>query len=566
MKIDNRNAYSLVELSISITIVAVLIASGLNIFTKRNEADKTKLTLERMAKIEESIINYIDLNGFIPCPAQGNLLESNTYFGDSIASTVYVSPHCSNNLNNYVGMVPVRNLNLEDKYAYDGWGRKFSFRVGSGLSSATDYANTNYNGDISVVDLAGNDRTNINSPNENYQGAAFIIISYGPDGLGAWSKNATTAPTLPATTSPEYFNVRHLTSQPSSIYIQDDRGYTFNDIISFKPKRNLSVPKRFTSPIKIPESTCTNATTIVNLGKATSSISGILGTVSSAIPTALSSLIYYSALNVQKLCNNPPIASINSTSSCTFNPISVPGLQAWYDANDTSGNKSVVADGTSVATWTDKSGNSRNAVAGGNATLKSTSGTPFVNNKPALYFNAASNNYYNMGSINYMSGTNFSIFAVAAPPNNVTSSLFLSSYPTSGGCGSDNCLHFGLNSYGLNQRTFFTGLYNDDVATPSFVFNSYTPIMWNYSLNTNSSIAKTIYIRSADGRTATGKSYITNTLASNINGQIGQLWNQGTYYTGYIAEILIYTGVLTKDQNKAIEGYLARKWFSGECQ
>jgi len=100
---------------------------------------------------------------------------------------------------------------------------------------------------------------------------------------------------------------------------------------------------------------------------------------------------------------------VTTTRPSYFDPTSIAGLQVWYDAADTAGNGSTVADGTAIATWVDKSGNSRNATAaGGSATLQTDSAGR------RLTFNGTSNRY-NLPSSSWMYNTPYTVFVADTP-------------------------------------------------------------------------------------------------------------------------------------------------------
>jgi hypothetical protein len=109
--------------------------------------------------------------------------------------------------------------------------------------------------------------------------------------------------------------------------------------------------------------------------------------------------------------------NITTAKSATFDPRTVTGLQAWYDAADTAGDGSTVADGTSIATWVDKSGNSRNAAAaGGSSTLQTDSAGRRLN------LNGTTNRY-NLPSGSWSQGQPFTVFSADSSTTEVGSTL-----------------------------------------------------------------------------------------------------------------------------------------------
>ena len=71
-----------------------------------------------------------------------------------------------------------------------------------------------------------------------------------------------------------------------------------------------------------------------------------------------------------------------------FSPAKLSGCQLWLDAADPNGNGSSVANATSITTWTDKSGNGRNAV---NQTTSAILYRNVQNSLPVLLFVGVSN-------------------------------------------------------------------------------------------------------------------------------------------------------------------------------
>lgn len=94
-----------------------------------------------------------------------------------------------------------------------------------------------------------------------------------------------------------------------------------------------------------------------------------------------------------------------------FDPKAIPGLLYWFAADKITG---VTADDTIVTTWTDSSGNNRDAVAGG--TQRPTFKTNIKNGRPTIRFNGTTNAFRitgSAGTVNYSSGS--SIFVVVNP-------------------------------------------------------------------------------------------------------------------------------------------------------
>lgn len=124
--------------------------------------------------------------------------------------------------------------------------------------------------------------------------------------------------------------------------------------------------------------------------------------------------------------SSPSAGTIADTGE--FDPKSITGLLYWFAADKITG---VTVDDTIVTTWTDSSGNNRDAVAGG--TQRPTFKTNIKNGKPAIRFNGTTNVFRitgSAGTVNYTSGS--SIFVVLNPSgSSATGGSWFSCHDTS---------------------------------------------------------------------------------------------------------------------------------------
>ncbi len=180
--------FSLIELSVVLTIVGVIIGAGLAISTENAEIARNKDTRARMEFIMRAIDNYVDNqtvlgNAHIPCPANPQALFSATDFG--IGSTS-VTPSCdSSNVtttgNVAVGAVPVYTLNIPPTFILDGWNRRFYYSVDVQTIDGASYSS---GGRLIVNNYAGTQYSNE---------AAVVLVSGGSNGLGTWGGRGGTA-------------------------------------------------------------------------------------------------------------------------------------------------------------------------------------------------------------------------------------------------------------------------------------------------------------------------------------------------------------------------------------
>lgn len=241
---------ALLIIAIILIGVAVLLARGLS---------RTDVSLEReagtranLARVTDALMNFAMMNARLPCPARGD-----DDGGD--AAPPGATPTCTNG----DGVVPWRTLGLRREDALDGWRRKISYRVFTGPSglptgltqaggaNATD-CSTNAGAPAPPPDgtMAANGLCNAIHGNSygqflagkgftvvdqgaNKTGIAFVLISHGDSGYGAYAAEGPGRSVLPAAggnessntgaTSPFYSNPRSAQGiQPADINHFDD--------------------------------------------------------------------------------------------------------------------------------------------------------------------------------------------------------------------------------------------------------------------------------------------------------------------------------------------------------
>lgn len=323
---NNRSGYTLIELSLVVAVLGVMLGFGLSLYTKKTEGTRLKITQERLDVIEQALADHALVFGFLPCPANPTDATDSTA---SATTVLDVNGDCNHaSLVNHTGMVPTRALLLTDEYTYDGWGRRFSYRIARGLATVAGFADKDNRGDLSVTDMVGNELTGINvTPPENY-GAAYVVMSHGQNGRGAWTRGGGIVAPIP--TGVELQNYANA-APANNIYIQSERvndtvnNIYFDDVTRYKGKIPLSKgEKKPISPIRIPSRVCQDARAIVDgapsIVTATEGINGLnaqlgtAGTLTLEAATALDELCSTQLPALKTECANdltatlPPLA------------------------------------------------------------------------------------------------------------------------------------------------------------------------------------------------------------------------------------------------------------------
>lgn len=141
-----------------------------------DQQDRYAVTQKRMERIQKALHGFAAANGVLgPCPANGAIDTGLAEPADFSLACIHPG-----------GVVPWRTLGLSSDDALDGWGRKLSYRIAaepngqlcdlSSLTFGCDVNNPNGTPWLVLKDFG--------KPSEkNY---AWIIISHGPSGQGAW--------------------------------------------------------------------------------------------------------------------------------------------------------------------------------------------------------------------------------------------------------------------------------------------------------------------------------------------------------------------------------------------
>ncbi|MEM7616831.1 MAG: prepilin-type N-terminal cleavage/methylation domain-containing protein [Pseudomonadota bacterium] len=309
---NNRlvKGYTLIELAISLAIIAFLSTTALTIILQQNENNAYQETQEKLSVIDQALKDYVLVNNHLPCPT-----DITIDFGDSdfaVLDTVSFnfendSLECEENNG---GLVPVKTLNLDYDYLYDGWGNRFTYLVSRGLGSPDHFDDPNFQGDFTIIDLYGNQENNLTFDNGEQYGAAYVIVSSGANSTGGFDINGNQLPNAAGDELENY------DSPSNNIFIQHPTTDAFDDIVYYKSKSDLVPIERKFAPVIIPITDCDNAALIINDEPPTDTSINPLGEFYSFDPAyeTLAEDYYLAAKNLNLLCQNPPYDDVAPTS------------------------------------------------------------------------------------------------------------------------------------------------------------------------------------------------------------------------------------------------------------
>jgi hypothetical protein len=131
--------FSLIFVSILLTVAALVFVSVLPGQEAGDVNQKTANNTKKLERVEEAMRSFMAAKSRRPCPADGQYAENTANFGKEAAQPgnctggTPAAPMGPDAGTGYVvaGTIPTRSLGLPDEYAYDEFGRRFTYVVDS---------------------------------------------------------------------------------------------------------------------------------------------------------------------------------------------------------------------------------------------------------------------------------------------------------------------------------------------------------------------------------------------------------------------------------------------------
>ncbi len=241
--------FSLVELSVVLSVIGITLGGALTLATKKTEAEKLEETEDKMDEIATALDLFLINNQRIPCPASGSVAITAANYGVEGQGSAPTVAGCQNlgadhGLSSgdiYIGVVPTKTLNLADDVMIDGWGRRISYAVdykmalnitiNTNCADSTPHADyqkcfrQNPTGGIRINDASGTAKT---------LEAVYALISNGDNGFGAWKKNGSTTRLTASSDADELEN-----TDADIIFVQRSETATFDDVVRYRAKTQI---------------------------------------------------------------------------------------------------------------------------------------------------------------------------------------------------------------------------------------------------------------------------------------------------------------------------------------
>jgi prepilin-type N-terminal cleavage/methylation domain-containing protein len=232
-KKSGNAGFTLIELSVVITIIALVLGVALTGITTILESKRGTTTRDKLVVIDEVLQAYLEANQFLPCPAPLSTVASNeAEFGRSqttagVCASVTGTPGAQGVFEPagsgvVIGMVPVKTLGISETYAYDAWNQRLVYAVTRQHAEGGAYQAND--GEVIMRDTVGNRFIDLAGPFRG--GASYAVLSHGKNRMGGYGLR-TGAPGACDIASPEQENCDFQNGTPNADF--RDMSYSESD-------------------------------------------------------------------------------------------------------------------------------------------------------------------------------------------------------------------------------------------------------------------------------------------------------------------------------------------------
>jgi prepilin-type N-terminal cleavage/methylation domain-containing protein len=261
--------FTLIEIVVVLFILGVVIAMAAALTNALTASQRLSITTTRMAAIDAAIVQFVMQQKRLPCPADGRIASGVTNAGVEQWSAGKCQVTGAPDTVRY-GVVPWVTLGLSESDATDGWYHRFTYRIDPNLAanSALDMSWCDPAGTepgtgpkactpnscsssaltsctppsafltakgLQIRDQQTPQHTIMNPTGSPSTGAAYVVISTGPTGGGAYTSNGTlsTSTTTDGTQEAQNYADKALATYYVDDSVSDSAGNAhFDDIVS----------------------------------------------------------------------------------------------------------------------------------------------------------------------------------------------------------------------------------------------------------------------------------------------------------------------------------------------
>jgi hypothetical protein len=219
-----------------------------------------------------------------------------------------------------------------------------------------------------------------------------------------------------------------------------------------------------------------------------------------------------------------------------FNPKSIAGLSAWFDALDAA---SITLNGSTVSQWLDKSGSGR-TLSQASASQQPSYVTSGISGKPSLELDGTN---HNMSGSSTLISQPFTVYAVVKSDDTATNRNIMSG----GTSGTPPVL-------AVNSSEFLVLFAGANLAATSGDVKTASVLTGLFDGSSSAGRRNGTQVVSGNAGTIAWSPTDNGLSLGTFAGGGSQRWD------GLIGELLLYSGKHTATQLAAIERYLGRKW------
>jgi len=240
-----KSAYTLLELSIVIAIMAVMMTGAIGISVSTFNNTKKIATEMRLRQLYDAVGKFLLINKRMPCPARLDLTINDNGYGEEVGNgsgcSDFTGVYQGVNSNHFYGMIPMKSLGLPLEFSRDEYGSKISFivddRFTRSFQDVPNFANPSF-GTVSAYDTAFNIQEKPPSAGKtNSAGAIMIILSHGKNKFGAFNDNATTQNIAP--TDVDELSNAYSANFDNNFIFKSLNSEIFDDIMIYKTRNQL---------------------------------------------------------------------------------------------------------------------------------------------------------------------------------------------------------------------------------------------------------------------------------------------------------------------------------------
>jgi type II secretory pathway pseudopilin PulG len=223
VKLGVSKGFTVVELALIIMIIG-LMSAGITVASKKwLNSTYTQSDTIRLNNLALAFKNYFTLYGTLPCPARPNIASTDASEGVAQAGCFSSCPTgitCYSAKGTVAGAIPYITMNIPVDMTHDQYGNRYSYKVDSQFTNS----NCKTAGNLIIQDINGNIITSQ---------AFFALISYGPNGNGAYSYSSGSMKTCNTSLADSVNCSNGNTFRQAALVQSSNTNLIFDDVLSY---------------------------------------------------------------------------------------------------------------------------------------------------------------------------------------------------------------------------------------------------------------------------------------------------------------------------------------------